>query len=172
MRKLNILKALVDFLFFITIIPSIFGMPLILMLLIMPEQVPVTYNDKSMGLESLSLAEVVVIVFAIYVGYLFQVYAVYLFRKTLELFRKRIIFDERVIKYLDQTGKAILIGHTIMLIPIIYLYYLTDKPGFRFEWNFTFNGSIFIFGLGLFFMVLSEVFLIATNMKRENDLTV
>lgn len=172
MRKLNILKALVDFLFFISIIPSIFGMPFIIILAIMPEKVPLKFTNNGNDITGLSLTEIVIIVFVIYVGYLFQVYAAYLFRKTLELFRKRIIFDERVIKYLDQTGKAILIGYIIMVIPAIYISLLDRSPGFSFEIGFTFNGSIFIIGLGLFFMVLSEVFLIATNMKRENDLTV
>lgn len=172
MRKLNILKALVDFLFFISIIPSVFGMPFIIILAIMPEKVPINFKNNSNGIEGLSDIEIIIIVFVIYVGYLFQVYAAYLFRKTLELFRKRIIFDERVIKQLDQTGKAILIGYFIMIIPAIYVSLLDNYFEFSYEISFSFNGSIFIIGLGLFFMVLSEVFLIATNMKRENDLTV
>lgn len=171
MRKLNILKAIVDFFFFISIIPSIFGMPIIIMLAVMPERVPIKFSDNSIS-GNLSLTEMIIIILIIYIGYLFQVYAAYLFRKTLELFRKRIIFDEKVIKLLDQTGKAILIGYFIILVPVLYLYLMDGTSGLNFEFNFSFNSSFIIIGLGLFFMVLSEVFLIATNMKKENDLTV
>ncbi|GGB78404.1 hypothetical protein GCM10007424_18160 [Flavobacterium suaedae] len=166
MRRLSTLKTIVDILFVFAMIAVIFGLPLILMLIIIPEQVPITFSEG----RSPSGIDFIGFLFFIYVGYLFFVYALYLFRKTLELFRKRIFFDNRVIKNLDQTGKAILIGVVIMIIPAILLR-LTESP-IELEVNIGLNDTLITAGLGLFFIVLSDVFAMAKKHKEDSDLTV
>lgn len=166
MRRIYILKAIVDLLFVLAMIGVIFGLPLILMLIIVPDQVPITFSKG----RSASGIDFIGFLFFVYVGYLFFVYALYLFRKTLDLFRKRIFFDDRVIKNFDQTGKAIIIGFFIILITAALVIFTGNR--LELKLNFGLNNSLFVAGLGLFFMVLSDVFAMAKRHKEDNDLTV
>lgn len=171
MRRLWLLKSLVDLLFVFAMIGVVFTLPLILMVAVMPEEVPFTLNggDTEM-LQGKTEWELIIFCLLIYVGYLFLVFALYLFKKTLVLFKRRIIFDDAVIKNFDQMGKAILIGYFIAIAPMIF-FALTDNP-VQLKVSFGLNESLLIVGLGLFFMVLSEVFQMAKNLKEENELTV
>ncbi len=170
MRRLSLLKTVTDILFVFAMIGVIFTLPLILMVAVIPEQVPFTLNGDAESLKGKTEWELIIFLLIIYIGYLFLVYALYLFKKTLVLFQKRIIFDDAVIKNFDQIGKAILIGYFIALAPMIF-FALTDNP-VQLKVSFGLNESLLIAGLGLFFMVLSEVFLMAKNLKTENELTV
>ena len=150
MRRLSLLKTVTDILFVFAMIGVIFTLPLILMVAVIPEQVPFTLNGDAESLKGKTEWELIIFLLIIYIGYLFLVYALYLFKKTLVLFQKRIIFDA--------------------LAPMIF-FALTDNP-VQLKVSFGLNESLLIAGLGLFFMVLSEVFLMAKNLKTENELTV
>ena len=167
MRRLSALKTIADILFVITMIGAVFGLPFILMLAVMPDQVPFTLEEN---LEGRTMWESTIMLFIVYLGALFFVYALYLFRKTLDLFRKRIIFDDRVIKNFDQMGKAILIGYFIILAMCLFTWFTNNTHEIKF--NIGWNNTLFTIGLGLFFMVLSEVFQMGKNLKEENELTV
>lgn len=153
--------------FVLTMIAAVFGLPLILMLAVIPDQVPFTLEGDLKGKTGW---ESTIILLVVYVGALFFVYALYLFRKTLDLFRKRIIFDDRVIKNFDQIGKAILIGYFIILGMYVFLWLTHTVHEVTF--NIDMNNTLLTIGLGLFFMVLSEVFQKAKSIKEENELTV
>lgn len=166
MRRLSTLKTIVDILFVLAMIGVIFGLPLILMLIIVPDQVPITFSKgrRASGIDFIGF------LFFVYVGYLFFVYALYLFRKTLELFKKKIFFDDRVIRNFDQTGKAIIIA-VMIFFAIAVLLRFTGDP-INLELDFGLNSSLLTAGLGLFFIVLSDVFAMAKKHKEDNDLTV
>ncbi|AXG73804.1 DUF2975 domain-containing protein [Flavobacterium arcticum] len=167
MRKLSTLKTIADILFVLTMIGAVIGLPFILMLAVMPEQVPFTLNEN---LESIGGWELIIILLIVYLGALFFVYALYLFRKTLDLFRKRIIFDNRVIKNFDQIGKAILIGYFIIFTMYVFTWFTDNTHEIKF--NIGWNNTLFTIGLGLFFIVLSEVFQMGKNLKEENEQTI
>ena len=170
MRRLSVLKTVIDVAFVLAMIAVIFTLPLILMMAIMPDEIPFTINGDVEALQGKTEWELIIFCLIIYVAYLFLVYALYLFKKTLILFKKRIIFDDVVIKNFDQMGKAILIGYFIAIAPMIF-FALTDNP-VQLKVSFGLNESLLMVGLGLFFMVLSEVFQMAKNLKEENELTV
>ncbi|RWX00219.1 DUF2975 domain-containing protein [Flavobacterium cerinum] len=165
MKRLPILKTLIDIIFYLSVIPLIFGLPFIFLLGIMPDKIPLTLNNEVL---SITGAERILFLLLILVGYALHVYALYLFRKVLQLFSRRIIFDDRIIKNFDQMGKAILTGTFIIIAPLIF-YSLIKKP---IEIKLGFSSILCTLGLGLFFMVLSEVFQMAKKIKEENDLTV
>jgi hypothetical protein len=167
MKKLALLKTLTSVFFYLSVVLMFFTVPFVFIWAIMPERVPFVVNGKPMseaGIETMILA-----VF-IFISCGFFVYAAYLFKKILELFQKKKIFDDTVIKHLDQTGKAILIGYVIYALSAFFYTTLVENT-ISLELNVTLD-SLFIVGLGLFFIVLSEVFLMAKNIKEENDLTV
>lgn len=170
MRRLSTLKTIVDILFVLAMIGLIFLLPLILMLIIIPEQVPFKWSTpEGVDLEPKS-PELIICMFSSYIGFAFFVYALYLFRKTLDLFKRRIFFDDRVIKNFDQTGKAIIIAVMIFFATAILLRF-TSNP-ISLELDFGLNSSLMTAGLGLFFIVLSDVFAMAKRHKEDNDLTV
>ncbi len=165
MKRLPLLETLTNILFILAIIGMAFSVPFLLMAIFMPEEVPMKINGtfaSNMGPEEFILFTAQIIAFG------FWSYALYLFKSVLKHFKKRQIFHESVISLLDQTGKAILIGFLIN-IASTFLYNTVINGEFSFGVT---TESIFVLILGLFFMVLSEVFLMAKGLKEENDLTV
>lgn len=167
MRRLSLLKNLTDILFFLALIPVVFGVPIIIMVSIMPERVPFGFKWSD-EIADKTGAELITLIALKYIGFILYVYAVFLFRKTLALFQKKIIFDDNVIIYFDRIGKAIAFGYLIQLggkfvLDMILSNIINISPD---------PEPFFIIGLGLFFMVLSDVFLMAKKHKEENDLTI
>lgn len=168
MRRLPILKTLTTILFVISMLGIIFGIPAFFLLIIMPERVPLKLN----GVQVTSVdAELIILLICLIVGYALFVYALYMFKMVLALFEKKRIFDVDVIRYFDQIGKAILAGYLICAVPMFF-YNMLAQEELELGVYFGFNSAFFTIGLALFFMVLSEVFLVAKNLKEENDLTV
>lgn len=168
MRRLYILKAIAHFVFIMFAIALVFVIPAFFMLVIMPGSIPFKVNgDAAQNAD----AELLVLLFLFIVGCVFFVYALYLFRKVLDLFSKRRFFDDAVIRNFDQMGKAIIIGYLISAVPA-FVYNMISEAGLKLEFGFSTDSGLCILGLGLFFLVLSEVFLNAKMMKEENDLTI
>ena len=168
MKRLGLLKTLTTLLLIASGIALFFGLPFILMVAVMPGSIPFKINGLSADAANI---ETILLMLALVIGLGFFTYALYLFKKVLELFEKKKIFHDDVIKNLDQIGKAIIIGYFIMAVPYA-LYIMIVQDVVDFSVHIGFNESILTVGLGLFFMVLSEVFLMAKNIKEENDLTV
>lgn len=169
MRSLNILRTIVNILFIFAIIGIIFGLPLIFMIIVLPEQVPFKI-DQNTDYKNIASWELAIILILLFAGSVFFVYGLYLFKKVLALFSKRIIFDNRVIILFNQIGKAILIGYGITFASSVFLW--ISKIEIELKITFGWSNALFIIGIGLFFIVLAEVFQIAKNMKEENELTV
>lgn len=168
MRRLSILKAIAHFVFIMFAIALVFVIPAFFLLVIMPGSIPFKVNgDVANNAE----AEYLILLFLFLIGSVFFLYALYLFRKVLDQFSKRRFFDDSVIKNFDQIGKAIIIGYLIGAVPA-FLYGLIAERKLELELSFSFHAGLGIIGLGIFFMVLSEVFMNAKMMKEENDLTV
>ena len=97
-----------------------------------------------------------------------MIYGLYLFRKILLSFQKLKIFDLKVIKNFNKIGILILIASLLSGIPAFIVKLLQREASIEIG----LNPLVLLFCLGLFFMVLSEVFMIAKIQKEENDLTV
>jgi len=165
MKRLPLLLALTNILFILTVVGLVFAIPCLLIAFIMPDKIPFTIN----GVEAINWGAEGYLVFVskiLVAG--FWAYALYLFKSVLGHFKKQQIFHEKVIQLLDQTGKAILIGFCLDIVPEFF-YDAIVKGDLNFEIN---TYTFFVLMLGLFFMVLSEVFLMAKGLKEENDLTV
>jgi len=130
--------------------------------------IPIKINGEKIFINSLSTKFLLMVVV---VSYFFFVYGIFELRKVLSLFQKRIIFDERVINLLDKVGKSFFLASILSSFPLL-VYNFIHKPEVSIEFAGTFNSFLFTASLGLFFMVLSEVFKIAKNLKEENELTI
>ncbi|RIY38167.1 hypothetical protein CKY20_01060 [Capnocytophaga canis] len=159
MRKIFILKTILDLLFIL----SIFGV-LSFISFFLEETIRV--NGYDVTADTL-FAKIVLWLW--YIGYLLFIYILYLFRKTAYLFLRVRIFNEKVVKNLNKIG-ILLIIITICTDISLMIYSVIERKniGLRLDTN----PVLFKIAVGLLFMTLSEVLKISTKMKEENDLTI
>ncbi|MFK8283934.1 DUF2975 domain-containing protein [Capnocytophaga canis] len=159
MRKIFILKTILDLLFIL----SIFGV-LSFISFFLEETIRV--NGYDVTADTL-FAKIVLWLW--YIGYLLFIYILYLFRKTAYLFLRVRIFNEKVVKNLNKIG-ILLIIITICTDVSLMIYSVIERKniGLRLDTN----PVLFKVAVGLLFMTLSEVLKISTKMKEENDLTI
>jgi Protein of unknown function (DUF2975) len=165
MKRLALLKTLTTILFIVSVIALFFAVPFIAILALMPGQVPFKINGIPAGALGI---ETVVMLLAVAAGYAFFVYALYLFKNNLELFEKKKIFHNDVIKNFGQAGNAVIIGWLI-IISAKFLYETLANNSFDIGLD---TDMIITPAIGLFLLVLSDVFGMAKALKEENDLTV
>lgn len=168
MKRLPILKVLAHILFILSIIAMFFAVPFIFVMAVMPGRIPFEIDNQPAAAYG---AETIIYLLASTVGFAFDIYALYLFKKLLRLFERNVIFHPDVIRLLDQIGKAILIGYAICFAAD-FLYAALVENRMEIDFIDGIDTAIATIGLGVFFLVLSDVFLMAKNIKDENDLTV
>ena len=167
MRKLYLLKAIIDFVWIMALISVPFLLIFVGYLLISnePFDVPITMNGIKITV--LDLNAKIVLFFAT-LSYVVVMYGLYLFKKLLQLFQLKIIFDDQIIFHFKRIGNLLIISGFLSGIPA-FLYKVTQG---EIKIEIGANPFLYLISLGLFFMVLSEVFKIAKTMKEENDLTI
>lgn len=169
MRKLTILQSLVNFIWYITCIPLI---PLLLFMVVCafydPSIVQFTFDvSNEQVAENSALIPLFVVMIAI-LGYI-SIYSFYLFRKSLRFFQQRKPFHEEVISIYKTIGKTLtFFGIGLAVLSFIIRIVFTSEI----KLSLGVSPYIMLVCLGLFFMVLSEIFLVAKVAKEENELTV
>ena len=168
MRKLNVLKTIVDILWIL----AMFSIPLILFLFVfifLSDDISI-YNIKINGLEVQSTSGFTNLILGVMLFiYFLLIYCIFLFKKVLRCFQQLKIFDEIVIVYFNKIGyllviSSILYGGASFLYTSIYSKKLSLEIGF--------NSFLIMLCLGFFFIVLSEIFKISKKLKEENELTI
>jgi hypothetical protein len=167
MKKINVLKWIVDILW-------IFSMPLIL--LIIGFSIAILFIDlgdlnmevNTINFDQNDLFSKVLFVISI-LNYVLIIAALYFFRKVLNHFIRVKIFEGTVITSFKKAGNLLAVSGIISLtISMISKIYFEQKISLEFG----LNQHIVIICLGLFFLILSEIFKIAKSTKQENDLTI
>lgn len=170
MKRLNLLKTLVDLFLLFAILGSLLLLVFIPVFLLdnEPIEFPITFNNKLVTVKDFASKMILVCYF---VAYMLFVYGIYLFRKVLKHFQKREIFHDNVILLLNRVGKLFLAASIVsVVVNLIYHIYIEGKVNFVVDVGA--DSFLIAASIGLFFMVLSEVFSIAKNMKEENELTI
>jgi hypothetical protein len=171
MRKLQILKTLIDVFWLFSII-AVIGMVIFIPFMFLSKEVidiPLKINGELIKIDSIAIKLIIVIVV---ISYFIFAYGIFLFRKVLSLFQKRIVFDDAVIVLLDKIGKCFLIASITTSASLLFYNLFHKNKDLSIEFGGGFSSFLFTASLGLFFMVLSEVFKISKNMKEENELTI
>ena len=166
MRKLNFLKGIVDFVWMTMLVTIPFLLFFVGMVLFGNEPLDIPIEINGTTLEVVDLKSKLIFVFLIISASLI-VYGLFLFRKLLRLFQLRIIFDEEVVDLLKRLGFAITLSALLGGIP----NFISELMENTISLSLGLNPFVMLFSLGLFFLVLSEVFVIAKHLKEENDLT-
>lgn len=166
MRKLNFLKGIVDFVWITMLITIPFLLFFIVMVLIDSEPLDVPIKVNGTILEVVDLKTKVLFGFLCLSASLI-IYGLFLFRKLLRLFQLKIIFDLEIVILMKRLGFVIILSALLGGIPNLILEIVKNNISL----SIGLNPFVLLFSLGLFFLVLSEVFTIAKNIKEENDLT-
>lgn len=170
MRKIFILRAILQFMLIFLVIGAVGMLVFIPVILFSSDwDLPVKISGNITDVNSVG-GKVVLVIGGI--AYLLYVYAVFQLKKTIDLFIKRLLFDDEVINKLNIIGKifvvvALITGITSFSSSLFFNQHIELDLTSYFSDSMLFNVAI-----GLFFMILSEVFKIAKNLKEENDLTV
>ena len=168
MRKVKILKAIIDLIWW----TSIIGLIVLVFIIIgvLTDFIPVSPNARftTYGIDSdkLSFFQKSLLTILNLINLLI-IYCIYLFRQVVHNFNSLKIFDEIIIKNFNKIGICLLIIGVFRLLndfltPIIMENHLKLELGV----------SIGIIALGLFSIILSEVFVVAKKATEENDLTI
>ncbi|AUC83100.1 DUF2975 domain-containing protein [Lacinutrix sp. Bg11-31] len=168
MKKLNILKSLVDFIWYITCLPLV---PLTLFFAVymfFNDDILKVFNVLDQGI-IITPWYLKILLLLIAIVLFVSIYSFYLFRSTLAYFQKRKPFDDFVINNYRKIGNLLAISGASGAI-ISFSFNLFIKSSLQL--NFGLSSYLFAVCLGLFFMVLSETFKVAKTAKQENDLTI
>jgi hypothetical protein len=168
MKKLNILKTIVDVFW-------IFSTLLILIILLAIPYILFVDNSNyfdihisGFKIKTIDFPTKIFIIIQM-LSYLLLIYCLYIFRKILEYFVRNKIFNELVLKNLNKMGVLLIIcsfsmGISSMLYEVFYTEKVTIALGF--------TPFVLLLCMGLFFMILSEIFKTSKIMKEENQLTI
>ena len=167
MRKIYILKAIIDFVWIVSM-PAILLVIGLVFLVFFRDlgDLDIKINSVNFNAND-ALSKTLLIISAL--NYLLILGALYFFRKTLRYFLNTKIFDDVVITSFKKIGNLLSISGIVSIsISFIVRIYYQNKVSF----NLGLNEHIILICLGLFFLILSEVFKIAKANKQENDLTI
>ena len=169
MKRLPILKRFVDLLNVLLTLAIAVCIPFFIVMVVKPEVLSSEIFDVKPT--DIPTIEIIILIVS-FSSIVFAIHALRLFSRTLIFFRNGDFFDIQVSKNFKAIGKAIIIGYIISFLPwFIYDNVTTSVIPFS-DFGDLITDTLFMGALGLFFIVLSEVFLAAGAIKQENDLTV
>lgn len=167
MRKLIILKTIVD-IFWILTVPAILFILFLIPYIWVSDGIDLPINLNGMELQAIDVSSKLVISF-ILLSFLMLFYNVYLFKRILQYFQKLKIFDDFVSASLNTMGRIFMISAFLAGVPT-FLYRLFHLNKFKLVIGF--SPFVLLLSLGLFLMILSEIFKIAKDAKRDSELTI
>ena len=167
MRKLYLLKAIIDFVWIMALISVPFLLIFVGYLLISNEPFDVPIKMNNIKITVLDLNAKIFLFFAT-LSYLVLLYGLYLIKKLLQLFQLKIIFDDKIIFYFNRIGNLFILSGFVSGIPAFF--YKVAQGEIKIEIGA--NPFLYLISLGLFFTVLAEVFKMGKQLKEENDLMI
>lgn len=170
MKKLQILRAILDFFWFFSLISEIGILIFLVFYLFDPDMdIPIKINGHV--ITPTTLLSKLIILANVISGILF-LYSIYVLRKVVGYFQKKEIFKSEVIENFNLIGKLVISSSLISHLSLFIFTYINRGPvGFSIEFG-SYDSFLISISLGMFFMVISEVFKIAKNIKDENELTI
>ena len=167
MRKLIFLKTIVDYLWIMSIIVYPLLIVFIGIILFSNEPFDIPINISGINIYTTTLCGKIGLVLSM-VNFGIVLFALYNFKSLLNNFRKKIIFEENTYQLLDKIGNLVMLSASIYLISDLLGSFSKSKIGI----NLGFGPFLYLMALGLFFKVLSEVFIIGKRIKEDNELTI
>lgn len=170
MRKLNFLKAILDLFWFFSCLAIVGILVFVGFYLFNADfEIPFRINGELVATKTWEAK--ILVVSGICSGFIFM-YSIYCLREVIILFQKKEIFTNKVINHFNNIGIAIIASAVISSVSL-FLFKFLVKNDAAISVDFGGYDSFLIsISLGLFFMVISEIFKIAKTMKEESELTI
>ena len=170
MRKLNILKTVLD-IFWVFSIIGVIGTIIFIPFYLFDSDMNIPLKINGQLIDSQTLFSKIIVMVSIFSALMF-LYSVYLLRKVITMFQKMEIFNDEVVRLSNLIGKLIILSSIISSVSL-YIYNRIEDKNVDLTLDFGASNTLIIsIILGLFFMVISEIFKIAKNMKEESELTI
>ena len=167
MRKLNFLKAIVDYIWILSII--FYPIIIIASIMLIIDQdivdIPLKISGNTISLKTI-WGKIALLVSVTNFG--LALIALFNFKKLLSNFKRRLIFEIETYSLLRKIGQLIIYSSILYLISETFSRLSSDSVSIEFG----FGPFMYLLSLGLFFIVLSEVFKIGKKIKEENELTI
>lgn len=172
MKKLNILKTLLDFFWYFSLMGAIV-IVVFLPFYLFESEMDVPLRIKGQEITNPSTFSKVIVFINVASGFVF-LYSIFLLRKVVVLFQKKEIFNAEVVRLFHLIGKLIVISSLMSGLSIlVYKMIEKEKNNLGLSLDFgSYDSFLISVSIGLFFMVISEVFKVANSMKAENELTI
>lgn len=169
MRKIKILKAIIDFIWW----TSLIGLTIIFFILsgllfgITPLSPNFRLSINEIDTESLNMFQITILVVLNLINLLIF-YCLYLFRQIIHSIDSLELFNSLIIKNFKQ------IGFCLTTIGFAYILnnFLTPLFTSHIQLKIGIGVGVLWISFGLFSLILSEIFSIAKKAKQENDLTI
>lgn len=170
MRKLHILKTVLDFFWFFSLIGAI-GIIVFLPFYLIGSEMDIPVKIKGQEITSQSIFSKAIVFINVVSGLMF-LYSIFLLRKVVGLFQKREIFNAEVVRLFNLIGKLIVISSILSAVSL-FIYNMIERNHFGLSLDFgSYDSFLISVSIGLFFMVISEIFKIAMNIKEESELII
>jgi hypothetical protein len=167
MRKLIFLKTIVDYIWIMSIIAYPLLIVFCVMMLISNEAIDLPFKiSGNLIVVNTIWSKIGLIISLLNFG--LMLYALYNFKILLNNFRKKLLFEVENSMFLDKIGNLIICSSSLYLITELLLSISKSTVSIQVG----FGPFLYLMALGLFFKVLSEVFLIGKRIKEDNELTI
>ena len=168
MKKLNILKAIIDFIWIIAVPLTAPATFLLILFFLFGGNQNIDFNFVGIAID-LNDFSARVFIALLGINLLLLIYSLHIFRRVLRYFQKLKIFDEFVINGFKKIGLLLIIaGTSSVVLGVLGQIYFENRISIAVGYH----PYLLVIGLGLFFQILSEIFKIAKETKQENDLTI
>jgi hypothetical protein len=167
MRKLNILKAIVDFIWIMSLILLPFMMFLSFYFIFTNEMIDIPIKMAFSEVDLTSPMGKIALIIAL-LNYIILLVALFYFRKLMTNFRKRLIFEDANQILFDRIGTIVIVTSVVYLLTD----FLANSSVSKVKIALGYGPFLYLLSLGLFFKVLAEVFKIGKSLKEENELTI
>lgn len=167
MRKLIFLKTIVDYIWIMSIIAYPLLIVFCVMMLVSNEAIDLPFKiSGNLIVVNTIWGKISMMISLLNFG--LMLYALYNFKMLLNNFRKKLLFEVENSMFLDKTGNLIICSSCLYLITELLLSISKSTVSIQIG----FGPFLYLMALGLFFKVLSEVFLIGKRIKEDNELTI
>lgn len=168
MKSLSILKTLINIYYYLMFIAFGIGFIAAPILLLTQKKYDISFLGDTIDLAGIEIWKSIVALLLIG-GILFLYFkSIQLIKNSVDHISRGAYFTEYVVGNFKKIGKLfIIIGIGVTIVKTVITLLLESQIGFSLD------STLFIFIiLGLFFLFLSEAFEKASQLKKENDLTI
>ena len=186
MKTINLLKNLINLLFWGMIVCSILGFIAVLFLFFSPESLPVMFQGYRMLFETDFPWQIWIAPLSYIIGFILFIISIFYLKRCLKPFQENQFYSEVVIDNLKKSGRLfiiIVLGTSLTRIIAAFAfstYANISLIGGSFGSGHTFaavlsaigNVNFFLLIIGLFLLVFSSALENGKLLKEENDLTI